>query len=94
MTKGLGRGHAWALATALAVSVLVMTDPGASAAVADLMGSGAGRMGLLWACGVCVGGGAIVIAGGMSAILAYLASAAKLGVISACVGFCYGAFAV
>jgi hypothetical protein len=94
MTKGLGRGHAWALATVVAGAVMVMTDPGASASVADLMGSGPGRMGLLWGCGVCVGAGAMVIAGGLPAILTYLATASKLGAISVCVGLCYGAFTV
>lgn len=84
--------RAWALA-ALAVAVVrVAGDPLASAAVADLMGSGPGLAALLWGCGVCVGGAALLLTGPAGALIEFLAVGANLARITACVGACYGAF--
>lgn len=94
MKKETAGIRAWALAVMVAVAVWALASPEASEAVADLMGSGPARMGLLWGCGVCVGAGALMFMGPTTALLAYLNASANLARISACVAACYGAFTV
>ena len=86
--------HWWALAALAVALAWAMADPGASAALGELTGSGGGLAALLWGCGVCAGAGLMAIAVPAPVLLATLMVGANLAKITACVGICWGAFSV
>lgn len=85
--------HAWALAALVVALAWALADPGASAALGELTGSGGGLAALLWGCGVCAGAGLMALAVPAPMLMATLMVGANLAKITACVGVCYTAFA-
>jgi len=83
-----------AFSTLLAAGVAVAYAlPGTAQDLAGLYGAGSLDMGLLWACGLCAGRGAMILAGGWSSIIGFMFLSTNLAYISGCVGACFGALA-
>lgn len=85
----------WAVVLAVLPALAWMSGwaPVGASGLASLSGAGIG-FGLIWACGLCVGGALIIGAGGGPSILGFLAATSSVAKVTACIGACYGALSL